>query len=156
MCNIMPFREIYNQLEQHNDGLREYQVNAKKRIYEYWCEVDSVMLQMPTGTGKTHVFTSVVNDLLGYYKKRNERINILVVAHKTEIIDQISERLKAHSIKHGIIQGGRDQEPWHRVQVASIQSILNARNEDNARVKKFQYIIVDEAHHAIDGNDSYK
>lgn len=156
MCNVVSFREIFDKLKPCNDGLRDYQISAKNDIYEAWCEVDSVMLQMPTGTGKTHVFTSIVNDLLEYYRQRNETINILVVAHKTEIIDQISRKLNGYGIKYGIIQGDRYQESWHRVQVASIQSILNARNIDNARVQQFQYIIVDEAHHAIEGNDSYR
>lgn len=156
MCNVVSFREIFDKLKPCNDGLRDYQISAKNDIYEAWCEVDSVMLQMPTGTGKTHVFTSIVNDLLEYYRQRNETINILVVAHKTEIIDQISRKLNGYGIKYGIIQGDRYQEPWHRVQVASIQSILNVRNRDNAVTQQFQYIIVDEAHHAIEGNDSYR
>lgn len=144
------------QLEQHNDGLRDYQADAKNRIYEAWCEVNSVMLQMPTGTGKTRVFTSIVKDLLGYYNDRELEIDILVVAHTQEIIDQISERLETLKIEHGIIQGNHGKRWWAQVQVASIQSILNARNRDNAIVQQFQYIIVDEAHHAIEGNDSYR
>lgn len=152
----MPFSEIYNQLEQHNDGLRDYQIKAKKDIYEAWCEVGSVMLQMPTGTGKTRVFTSIVKDLLEYYNEQELDIDILVVAHTQEIIDQISEEFGARNIPHGIKQGNREQRWWKQVQVASIQSILNVRNRDNAVTQQFQYIIVDEAHHAIEGNDSYR
>ena len=38
-------------------SLRPYQQKAKKEIFESWDKVDSVMFQMPTGTGKTRLFT---------------------------------------------------------------------------------------------------
>lgn len=42
-----------------NTDLREHQVIAKKKIFEAWQTNNSVMLQMPTGTGKTYLFTSI-------------------------------------------------------------------------------------------------
>ena len=44
-------------------SLRGYQIENKRRIYNAWHDGNrSVMLQMPTGTGKTRLFVSIVKD----------------------------------------------------------------------------------------------
>lgn len=140
---------LYSGLYQHNSNLREHQIEAKGKIFDAWDKYDSVMLQMPTGTGKTYLFTSIVNDLLAAYKETHRDIHILVVAHRMELLDQISATLTRFSIAHGFIQGAREQHLWKRVQVASIMSLLTERNYYNTLRLKFDYIIVDEAHHSL-------
>lgn len=139
----------YSGLEQHNSNLREHQIEAKGKIFDAWNEYDSVMLQMPTGTGKTYLFTSIVNDLIAAYKEAHQDIHILVVAHRMELLDQISATLSRFCIAHGFIQGAREQHLWKRVQVASIMSLLTEKNYYNTLRQKFDYIIVDEAHHSL-------
>lgn len=107
------------------------------------------MVQMPTGTGKTYLFTSVINDIINSYKAARKEVNIMVVAHRMELLDQISATLERYKIGHGFIQGSREQQLWHRVQVVSIQSVLSSRNIDNVQRKDVDYIIVDEAHHSL-------
>lgn len=107
------------------------------------------MLQMPTGTGKTYLFTSLINDLLCNYKRLHKEINILVVAHRTELLDQISATLSRFGISHGFIQGAREQHLWKRVQVGSIMSLLTDKNYINVCRQHFDYIIADEAHHSL-------
>lgn len=140
---------LYSGLNQHNSNLREHQIEAKGKIFDAWDKYDSVMLQMPTGTGKTYLFTSIINDLLAAYKKAHHDIHILVVAHRMELLDQISATLSKFGIAHGIIQGSREQFLWKRVQVASIMSLLTEKNYYNTLRQKFDYIIVDEAHHSL-------
>lgn len=130
-------------------GLRRHQVDAKERIFEAWQSCDSVMLQMPTGTGKTYLFTSIINDIVRNYKAAHEEINILVVAHRTELLDQISATLSRFDIAHGFIQGAREQHLWKRVQVGSIMSLLTDKNYYNTLKQRFDFIIVDEAHHSL-------
>lgn len=139
----------YSTIPEHSGNLRQHQIEAKRKIFEAWDQYDSVMLQMPTGTGKTYLFVSLINDLILYYKEQHLELHILVVVHRTELIDQISSSLSRYGISHGIVQGNREQQLWHRVQVASIQSILSARNQWNTIRQKFDYIIVDEAHHSL-------
>ena len=57
-------------IPEHNGNLRPHQVDAKRKIFEAWDQYDSVMLQMPTGTGKTYLFTSLIDDIIAYYKFR--------------------------------------------------------------------------------------
>ena len=42
----------YSDINKDDSTLRPYQQKAKKEIFESWDEVDNVMFQMPTGTGK--------------------------------------------------------------------------------------------------------
>lgn len=136
-------------IEQHNDSLREHQIEAKAKIFDAWETYDSVMLQMPTGTGKTYLFTSLINDIIAAYKKERKEINILIVAHRNELLEQISATLSRFGIPHGFIQGSREQTLWRRVQVGSIMSLLTDRNYFNIQRQKFDFIIVDEAHHSL-------
>lgn len=140
---------LYSRLNQHNSNLREHQIEAKGKIFDAWDKYDSVMLQMPTGTGKTYLFTSIINDLLAAYKEVHHDIHILVVAHRMELLEQISATLSRFGIAHGFIQGTREQHLWKRVQVASIMSLLTEKNYYNTLRQKFDYIIVDEAHHSL-------
>ena len=134
---------------QDNTVLRPHQIEAKAKIFEAWSKYDSVMLQMPTGTGKTYLFTSLINDLINTYKQAHKDIKILIVAHRTELLDQISATLNKFGIAHGFIQGAREQYLWKRVQVGSIMSLLTDKNYYNVCKQKFDYIIVDEAHHSL-------
>ena len=139
----------YTQLTQHNNNLREHQIEAKDKVFDAWNKCDAVMLQMPTGTGKTYLFTSIVNDLLSAYKELRQNIHILIVAHRMELLEQISATLTKFDIAHGFIQGPREQHLWKRVQVASIMSLLTERNYISTLRLKYDYIIVDEAHHSL-------
>lgn len=134
---------------QDNTVLRPHQIEAKAKIFEAWTKHDSVMLQMPTGTGKTYLFTSLINDIINTYKLAYKDIKILIVAHRTELLDQISATLNKFGIAHGFIQGAREQYLWKRVQVGSIMSLLTDKNYYNVCRQKFDYIIVDEAHHSL-------
>ena len=41
--------------------LRPYQIEVIDKINKEWEHQDSVMLQMPTGTGKTNVFCQIMD-----------------------------------------------------------------------------------------------
>lgn len=81
--------DSYSDIYKDDPDLRPYQQKAKKEIFESWDEVDNVMFQMPTGTGKTRLFTSIISDINKYSIQRREPVKILIVAHRTELITQI-------------------------------------------------------------------
>lgn len=139
----------YSDLNIEDKTLRPYQQKAKKDIFEAWDEVDSVMFQMPTGTGKTRLFTSIIHDINENSLRRKEPVKILIIAHRTELIDQIDASLKKYSVAHNVIAGGREKNYKYPVSVASIQTITNARNLEEAKKLKVQFVIIDEAHHAL-------
>ncbi|MBT1287967.1 DEAD/DEAH box helicase family protein, partial [Phocaeicola dorei] len=45
-----------------NDTLRDYQQEMKLRLFEEWEFHRNVMVQMPTGTGKTHLLAAIVRE----------------------------------------------------------------------------------------------
>ena len=141
--------EHYINICKQDNSLRDYQQEAKHAIFEAWDEVNSVMFQMPTGTGKTRLFTSIIKDINDFSVVTKQPVKILVIAHRTELIDQIDRSLLKYSIAHGIIAGGYDRNLKMPVQVASIQTLVNKHNIDDAKRLKVNFVIIDEAHHSL-------
>ena len=139
----------YSEIYKDDSTLRPYQQKAKKEIFESWDKVDNVMFQMPTGTGKTRLFTSIIRDINDYSKLRREPVKILIIAHRTELIDQIDESLTKYRVPHNVIAGGRERNYKYPVNVASIQTITHPNNLKDARKLNVQFVIIDEAHHAL-------
>lgn len=141
--------DSYSDICKDDPKLRPYQQKAKKEIFESWDEIDNVMFQMPTGTGKTRLFTSIIRDINDYSIKRREAVKILIIAHRTELIDQIDESLRKYQVVHNVIAGGRDRNYKYPVSVASIQTITHPNNLRDAKKLNAQFVIIDEAHHAL-------
>ena len=93
-----------------DESLRDYQRENKQKIYDAWLRCRSVMLQMPTGTGKTKLFVSIIKDIHHYSIEIKEPIRVLILVHRTELIDQIDEVLGyQYGLAHGIIQSGEKE-----------------------------------------------
>ena len=134
-----------------NDGLRDYQQEMKLRLFEEWELHRSVMVQMPTGTGKTHLLAAVVKEFLC---GGGVGMRVWIVAHRRELVEQIEETVARYgmgkepdkSAKNG--RTGKDSMPEEsgRVRVFSIQWL--SRNWKN-REESPRLIVIDEAHHAL-------
>lgn len=135
----------YTTIKQYNERLRPYQIEAKNNIYKAWNTFRSIMFQMPTGTGKTLLFSAIIKDLHNY----DINIKILILAHRTELIDQISKSLGSkYDIVHGKIKSGYSEEEYYNIQIASVQTLIK-RLEKKWNKTHFDYIIIDEAHHSL-------
>jgi superfamily II DNA or RNA helicase len=129
--------------------LRDYQREMLGRIQEAWGRYRSVMVQMPTGTGKTVLLAEVIRKMTpprpsqgeGDYPHTEAQSftdgGVLIVAHRRELIEQIKETLEAF----GIAQ--------EQVRVESIQKLARAEANYSLFTIPFSLIIVDEAHHAV-------
>ena len=137
----------FSHIESDETGLRPYQAEMKSDVYGMWDIMDNVMLQMPTGTGKTIVFTSIVRDILAWCMANSPESKILIVAHRKELITQAYNKLKG--VRRGIIMSGQDLHLECPVQVASIQTFMSRRNYETMRRIRFDFIIIDEAHHSM-------
>lgn len=141
--------ELLKYTEENLDtGLWPHQSENKLKIYRAWMACNSVMLQMPTGTGKTRLFSSICHDILkvsGIIKKQEK---VLILAHRKELIEQISKTLgEKYGVFNEIIQGRNECDKSKHFFVASVQT-LQSRLSD-WRTVNFKYIIVDEAHHTV-------
>ena len=99
--------------------LFDYQQEMKEALYGAWETCTSVMCQMPTGTGKTHLLVSVVRDFVQTWK-----MPVWIVAHRIELIEQISETLTRYGVPNGRITSGSTVSD-EQVQVASIQTLAS-------------------------------
>ncbi len=111
--------------------LFDYQSEMRDSVLEAFGSHDSVMCQMPTGTGKTHVLAAVVSE---YAKGKT----VWVVAHRRELIEQIESTWAAFY---------KDKRNAPEVKVLSIQWL--ARNWDKVEGENPAMIVIDEAHHAL-------
>ena len=68
--------------------LFDYQADMVKRVQEAFKHHDAVMVQMPTGTGKTMVLANIV---FSFLEKSNNPI--WIVAHRRELVEQIKGTL---------------------------------------------------------------
>jgi len=102
----------------------------------------SVLLVAPTGFGKTVCFSHLSAEV----SKRNKRV--FIIAHRTELLDQISDTLEKFNVPHGFIAAKRPNLKKRPVQVASVQTLVR-RLADH---KPPDLVIIDEAHHAIAGS----
>ena len=137
----------FSKLNPEKDGtLRDYQIENKRKIYEAWQTCRSVMLQMPTGTGKTRLFVSIARDIFDYGASIKKAYKVLILAHRKELIEQISEHLgEKYRLAHGLIISQSLEQKKFSMQVGSVPTLSRrlARWED----KNFDVIIIDEAHH---------
>lgn len=124
--------------------LRPYQKEAVAAADLCLEEHGSALLHMATGTGKTVIFSKLIERRLALDEGR-----VMVLAHRTELLEQAKHRLVADTglnfMDVGIEQATRKASPANRVVVASVQTMINRLKE--FRPDEFGLIIVDEAHH---------
>lgn len=120
--------------------LHNYQSETVLQVSNAFKSHRSIMLQMPTGSGKTHVFCEIAKR---FYEKRNGRV--LVLAHRNELIEQIKNRMGNFGINAGVIKSGHKREEDSQVQIASVQTLVKGKNVKFLR--NVSLIIIDEAHH---------
>lgn len=124
-------------------ALRPYQAEAIEAVRGAFRNgARTPLLVMPTGAGKTVVFSSIAASAVAKGRR------VLVLAHRRELVKQASAKLTAAGVAHGIIAPGFEPT-GHPVQVASVQTL--ARRLDRPEHARFDLIIIDEAHHAVAG-----
>lgn len=121
-----------------SDTLRPYQQQGMQRIFYEWKQgVQSVLFQMPTGTGKTVLFSEIVKK--GWEHERK----VLIIVHRTELVEQITKKLTAKNIEVGLVNSGSKADYEHNVHVAMIQTLCRRKKHPDADL-----VIIDECHHA--------
>ena len=132
-------REVY--------ALRPYQEEALAAIEEAERRgIRRQLVALPTGTGKTVIFSHLIANRGG---------RTLVLAHRDELLGQALEKIltvnPAASI--GVVKAERNE--LHRdVIVASIQTLSRESRLSKIDPRAFSTVIVDEAHHGA--ADTYK
>lgn len=138
---------------------RAYQAKLEQDIYAAWRDgARNVMAVLPTGGGKTFVFSRVV---------AAARTAVCVSAHRRELVSQMSMALAREGVRHRVI--GPDSlartcssmhmdefsrsyvDPGNRVAVASVQTLANWEPGD-PWLQQVGLWVQDEAHHLLADN----
>ncbi len=117
---------------------RPYQVEAVEAVERDLPEHGSVLIVIPTGTGKTVVGSEVVRRYVG------RRQRVLWLAHRRELIEQAATKLREFGLKVGI-ERGKYRSNGEPVVVASVQTLRGSRLWN---IGDFDLIVIDECHHA--------
>lgn len=120
---------------------RPYQLECLKAIQAGWAQFQKQLIVVPTGGGKTCIFS--------WLAEQNPHLT-LILAHREELIDQAIAKLKASTG----IEADKDKaefraSPGARVVVGSIQTLMRENRLTRWAPNHFDLVVVDEAHHAI-------
>jgi len=118
-------------------SLRPYQEEVFQATREAFRANRSVCVQMPTGSGKTILFSMMTKAAV----ERNNRAWIIV--SRNELLKQSSAQLKNLGVKHGLIAVGNSESKAFQVHVVSKDTLIR-RYEKIKRAPDF--IIFDEVH----------
>ena len=131
--------------------LRPYQEAARQAIHTQWNSgVQRTLLVLPTGTGKTIVFASVVEDAVRAGRR------VLILAHRGELLDQAADKIRRSTGLASAVEKADSSclGSWYRVVVGSVQSLQRPQRLEPFPHDYFGTIVIDEAHHAI--TDGYR
>lgn len=127
--------------------LRPYQQDAVNAVCHALDQGQSkLLIALPTGTGKTIVFSSLPHAL--GVAAAGQRT--LVLAHREELLDQAAAKFSAVApqLTVGIEQAARRCDSNTDVVIASVPTLQRARLEA-LNPDDFGLVVVDEAHHAV-------
>jgi DNA repair protein RadD len=101
-----------------------------------------ILAVMPTGAGKGTTIGAMVASATAKGKRT------LVLAHRAELIDQLSRTACQWEVNHGVIQASLSMDLSKLVQIGSVQTVARRLHKLPAP----DIIIQDEAHHVVAGN----
>jgi len=123
--------------------LRAYQLEALRAVLFQWRTVRRTLLVLPTGTGKTIVFSHLAKRLAEAGKR------VLILAHREELIDQAIDKLhRATGICASKEMAKHKADRGASVVVASVQTLTGDRLA-SWPADHFDVLIIDEAHHTL-------
>ena len=122
-----------------------------KAVLNEWDQgVSRTLLVLPTGCGKTIVFTKISEQCV-LQKKR-----VLILAHRGELLEQAADKIfKVTGLKCATEKAEEScLGSWYRIVVGSVQTLMREKRLAEFSRDYFDTIIIDEAHHSI--TDSYQ
>lgn len=140
--------------------LRPYQLDLKHAVYAEWQRGNRmVMMQLSTGAGKTPILGEAIKEF---------DAPTAAIAHRQELVSQISIQLAREGIRHSIIAADKkvvraivaahcDDEdigrsyydPTSHVRVAGVDTLVRMNPEADRWFRQVRLVVPDEAHHVL-------
>ena len=105
----------------------------------------NLLYQLPTGGGKTVVFSEIVRR---YIEKTGKKV--IVLTHRIELCKQTSDMLEGFGVRNKIINSKVKELPddnEYMCFVAMVETLNNRLNEEKLNMKNIGLAIIDEAHY---------
>ncbi len=137
----------------------EIQKKGQKVLYDYQQrDIDKIfnrlkefpkkynlLYQLPTGGGKTVIFSEIVRRYIASTKKK-----VVVLTHRIELCGQTSKMLTEFHVKNKIINSAvkqLDDQDQYMCFVAMVETLNNRLNDDQLELNDIGMVIIDEAHY---------
>lgn len=104
-----------------------------------------LLYQLPTGGGKTVIFSEIVRRYLETHQKK-----VVVLTHRIELCKQTSKMLSSFDVKNKIINSKVKELPdqnEYSCFVAMVETLKNRLNDDKLLIDNVGLVIIDEAHY---------
>ncbi|KAA1246413.1 DEAD/DEAH box helicase [Aquimarina sp. RZ0] len=128
--------------------LYDYQARDIDKIFgrlKEFSEKYNLLYQLPTGGGKTVIFSEIVRRYIETTQKK-----VVVLTHRIELCAQTSNMLTEFDVKNKIINSTvkklEDQEEYMCF-VAMVETLNNRLNDDQLELNNVGMVIIDEAHY---------
>ncbi|MGL2966093.1 DEAD/DEAH box helicase [Flavobacterium sp. XGLA_31] len=135
------------------------EIEEKKELYGYQKgDIDKIfdrldnapsdhhlLYQLPTGGGKTVIFSEIVRRYLAQHNKK-----VVVLTHRIELCKQTSKMLKGFDVKNKIINSNIKELPdqdEYSCFVAMVETLKNRLNDEKLLIDNVGLVIIDEAHY---------
>jgi superfamily II DNA or RNA helicase len=130
-------KELYGYQKGDIDSIFERIDNAPRQHH--------LLYQLPTGGGKTVVFSEIVRRYLSKSDKK-----VVVLTHRIELCKQTSKMLKGFGVKNKIINSKVKDLPdqnEYSCFVAMVETLKNRINDEKLHLDNVGLVIIDEAHY---------
>ena len=135
--------------EERKEGkqLYHYQKGAIQKIFKcFESAVDDyhLLYQLPTGGGKTVIFSEIVSQ---YLKTQNKKV--LVMTHRIELCKQTSNVLSEFGVRNKVVDSKAklDDQKEYDCFVAMVETLNNRLKDDKLDISDIGLVIIDEAHY---------
>lgn len=127
--------------------LYSYQKGAIDKIFTAFEESPNdfhLLYQLPTGGGKTVIFSEIVRQYLNTKKKK-----VLVMTHRIELCKQTSKMLTEFGVFNKVVDSKADlsDQADYSCFVAMVETLNNRLNDDKLDISDIGLVIIDEAHY---------
>ncbi|RFZ85064.1 DEAD/DEAH box helicase [Mucilaginibacter terrenus] len=104
-----------------------------------------LLYQLPTGGGKTVIFSEIANRFISKYGQK-----VMILTHRAELCNQTSSTLKSLGIRNKVINSAvkkLSKRDNYGCYVAMVETLNNRINEGVFNTNEIGLVIIDEAHH---------
>jgi superfamily II DNA or RNA helicase len=127
--------------------LYQYQQGAISQIFEKFDTAPEdyhLLYQLPTGGGKTVIFSEMVRQ---YLKNHNKKV--LVMTHRVELCRQTSDMLTNFGVTNKVVdsKANLDDQAEYSCFVAMVETLNNRLNDNKLDISDVGLVIIDEAHY---------